>query len=29
MGKDANARVEERGYKLKVVVGREGLRVCA
>ena len=29
MGKDANARVEERGYKLKVVVGREGLRVSA
>lgn len=29
MGKDANARVEERGYKLKVVIGREGLRVSA
>ncbi len=29
MGKDANARVEERGYKVKVVVGREGLRVSA
>lgn len=30
MGKDANARIEERGYKnLKVVVGREGLRVNA
>ncbi len=30
MGKDANARIEERGYKnLKVLVGREGLRLSA
>ena len=29
MGKDAAARVEERGYKLKVVIGREGLRISA
>jgi CheY-like chemotaxis protein len=27
MGKDASARVAERGYKLKVSVGREGLRL--
>lgn len=29
MGKDAQARADERGYKLKVVLGREGLRVTA
>lgn len=27
MGKDAAARVTERGYKVKVVIGREGLRL--
>lgn len=27
MGRDAQKRVEERGYKLKVAVGREGLRL--
>ncbi len=29
MGKDAQARADERGYKLKVTVGREGLRLSA
>jgi ribonuclease BN (tRNA processing enzyme) len=29
MGKDAQARADERGYKLKVVLGREGLRINA
>lgn len=29
MGKDAQARADERGYKLKVVLGREGLRITA
>ena len=29
MGKEAQARADERGYKLKVVVGREGLRITA
>ena len=29
MGTDAQARADERGYKLKVVVGREGLRINA
>ncbi|MBI3289666.1 MAG: response regulator [Elusimicrobia bacterium] len=28
MGKDAQARVAERGYKLKVTIGREGLTVA-
>lgn len=29
MGKDAQARADERGYKVKVAVGREGLRLTA
>jgi ribonuclease BN (tRNA processing enzyme) len=29
MGKDAQARADERGYKMKVVLGREGLRISA
>lgn len=29
MGKDAQARADEHGYKLKVVLGREGLRITA
>lgn len=29
MGKEAQARADERGYKLKVVLGREGLRITA
>jgi len=29
MGKDAQARVDEHGYKMKVVLGREGLRITA
>lgn len=29
MAKDAQARADERGYKLKVALGREGLRITA
>ena len=29
MGKEAQARADEHGYKLKVVLGREGLRISA
>ena len=29
MGKDAQARADEHGYKMKVVLGREGLRISA
>ena len=29
MGQDAQARVDEKGYKLRVVLGREGLRMTA
>ena len=29
MGKDAQARADEHGYKLKVVLSRKGLRISA